>query len=659
MCGFAGFLDDIGCRIGADVGGKLLTAMASTLRHRGPDDGGYWYKEASGIGLGHRRLSILDLSSAGHQPMISESGKYVIVFNGEIYNHLTLREELSSHGVKADWKGHSDTETLLTCFEVWGVEPTVRRCIGMFSFAVWCTEDNSLFLGRDRLGEKPLYYGWQDRKGSRSFLFGSELKALKLHPNFLGVIDRGALCLMMRHGYIPVPYSIYRGISKLPPGCLLRVSLLDPEPEIWPYWSVEDVAANGVRNPFTGTEDEAVDNLEHLLKEAIQRQMISDVPVGAFLSGGIDSSTIVALMQAQSLTPIKTFSIGFNESEYDEAIYAKAVAKHLGTEHVEMYVTPEQALSVIPLLPKLYDEPFADSSQIPTFLVSQLAHKDVKVSLSGDAGDELFCGYNRYQLASNLWRKLNKIPLPIRWVMGRFLISISLQWWNHIIGKIPGCSQYQNPGDKIHKGAAVVASKTVDELYFGLVSLWPNPELLVINSEEPTSRLLQSRPNLSELDDVQRMMALDALTYLPDDILTKVDRAAMGVSLETRVPFLDPIIFEFAWKLPQKYKLKNKKSKWVLRQVLYRHVPSKLIDRPKMGFGVPIDSWLRGPLKEWAENLIDENRLRREGYFSPELVREKWREHLSGRRNWQHLLWAVLMFQAWLELEIKESSSQV
>lgn len=649
MCGFSGFLggvtfEEFKCK-------HILSEMTKLISHRGPDSDGEWIDLSAKIALGHRRLSILDLSPAGDQPMTSKSGKYVIVYNGEIYNHLALREELSSIEVMPHWSGHSDTETLLACFETWGIENTIMRCNGMFSFAVWCAEDKTLYLGRDRLGEKPLYFGWQDREGSRSFLFGSELKVFKPHPNFLGDIDRDALCLMMRYGYIPAPHSIYKGIHKLPPGNLLKVSLHDPEPKIWPYWSATEVAINGVRNPFSGTEVEAIDSLELLLKDAVKRQMLSDVPLGAFLSGGVDSSTIVALMQAQSLTPIKTFSIGFNESKYDEAVYAKAVAKHLGTEHVEMYVTPEQALSVIPKLATLYDEPFADSSQIPTFLLSELVHKDVKVSLSGDAGDEIFCGYNRYQLVNNLWRKLNKIPLPIRHVVGRLLVSISPQMWDCVVGKIPGFKQYQNVGDKIHKGAAVVSSKTIYELYLGLVSHWPKPELLVISGKEPASNLAEVWSYLTELDEIQRMMVLDSLSYLPDDILTKVDRAAMGVGLETRVPFLDSRIFEFAWKLPQKYKLKNKKTKWILRQVLYRYIPRKLIDRPKMGFGVPIDSWLRGPLKEWAENLIDEDRLRREGFFSPELIRKKWAEHLSGASNWQYQLWNVLMFQIWLENE--------
>jgi asparagine synthase (glutamine-hydrolysing) len=653
MCGFSGFLGNIANYSDDDSLTKLLKNMASTLRHRGPDDSGFWFDKTGCIGINHSRLAILDLSSAGSQPMTSDSGRYVIAFNGEIYNHIFLREKLNKHGVQVKWRGHSDTETLLACFDTWGIEATVKQCVGMFSFAAWCKDENILILGRDRLGEKPLYYGWQDRQGVRCFLFGSELKPLKLHPSFLGSINRDALCLMMRYGYIPAPHSIYTGIFKLQPGCLLSVSLLEPEPKIWPYWSAETTISNCIRNPFSGSQDQAIDSLEYLLTEAIKRQMISDAPIGAFLSGGIDSSTIVALMQAQSTVPIKTFSIGFNESKYDEGVYAKAVARHIGTEHVDLYVTPEQALSVISLMPSLYDEPFADSSQIPTYLLSQLANKVVKVSLSGDAGDELFCGYNRYELVSNLWRTLNKIPIPIRSLMGRFLVLIPPYWWDCMLRKIPVFKKYHNIGDKIHKGASVIASQSIDDLYLGLVSHWQNPEMIVVDGKEPNSNLILNKLNFIGLDDVQRMMALDTVQYLPDDILTKVDRAAMGASLETRMPFLDPEVFEFAWKLPLKYKLRDKKTKWILRQVLYRYVPSDLIDRPKMGFGVPIDSWLRGPLKAWAENLIDEKRLQREGYFCPKLVREKWSEHLSGRRNWQHLLWNVLMFQAWLESEEK------
>ena len=506
-------------------------------------------------------------------------------------------------------------------------------------------------MARDRIGEKPLYYGWQGSGNERVFLFGSELKALKAHSAFAAEIDRGALCLLLRHNYIPAPYSIYQGIAKLEPGCLLSVSLVQPEPRIWKYWDAVDVARAGVAKPFVGTADEAVDALEVLVKDAVRQQMMADVPLGAFLSGGIDSSTVVTLMQAQSSHPVKTFTIGFNEEGYNEAVHAKAVAQHLGTEHTELYVTPQQAMEVIPRLPGLYCEPFADSSQIPTFLVSQLAKQHVTVSLSGDAGDELFCGYNRYQITESLWRKLAIVPTPLCALAAKGITSIAPDKWDGLARFIPGAARYFSLGDKLHKGARVLASRTVGDLYLGIVSHLCNPAEWVINGKEPPTHLQGARPELEGLNDVERMMALDTISYLPDDILVKVDRAAMGVSLESRVPFLDHRIVEFAWSLPLEYKLRDGQTKWPLRQVLNRHVPHELIDRPKMGFGVPLQDWLRGPLRDWAEELLSEARLQRDGYFHPMPIRQMWVEHLSGRRNWMALLWNVLMFQAWLDAE--------
>jgi asparagine synthase (glutamine-hydrolysing) len=645
MCGFAGFLSQNTLR----PVDELLKRMADKISHRGPDASGYWHDDEQHIGLAHRRLSIVDLSAAGHQPMQSASGRYQIAFNGEIYNHTLLRESLAQSFPALLWRGHSDTETLLAGIDCWGIQGTVERLIGMFAFAVWDRQTHTLTLARDRAGEKPLYYGWQ----GGTFLFGSELKALCVHPAFQKQIDRGALSLFLRHGYIPSPYSIYQGVSKLQPGCLLTVSLQRPEPEMSRYWSGAEIAKSGVANGFGGSPGEAVDSLEVLLKDAVRQQMMADVPLGAFLSGGVDSSTVVALMQAQSSRPVKTFTIGFHENGYNEAEHAVLVAKHLGTDHTELYVSAEQAMAVIPRLPVLYDEPFADSSQIPTFLVSQLARQQVTVSLSGDAGDELFCGYNRYQLTHKLWSRLARVPLPLRTLAARALTSVSPNAWNRLMsaagGLLPhgaGAAQF---GDKVHKGAGVLASDSADALYRGLVSSWHDPASVVINGREPPTLLSGNPPDLQGLDDVQRMMALDLLTYLPDDILVKVDRAAMGVSLETRVPFLDHRVVETAWRLPLEMKLREGQNKWILRQVLYRHVPQALIERPKMGFGVPIDSWLRGPLRQWAEELLDESRLKKEGYFHPTEIRRKWREHLSGQRNWQHQLWSVLMFQAWLE----------
>jgi asparagine synthase (glutamine-hydrolysing) len=647
MCGLAGFLG--GASFGASsVLLSLLSKMSGQIIHRGPDDAGYWHDAEGKIGLGHRRLSILDLSPAGHQPMHSPSGRYVIAFNGEIYNHLDLRRELE---VKEEfaWRGHSDTETLLAGFDVWGIRQTVERTTGMFAFAVWNNASRVLTLARDRLGEKPLYYGWQGTGSNRAFLFGSELKALKAHPAFSAQIDRGALCLLLRHNAIPAPYSIYEGISKLNPGCMLSISLDRPEPQISQYWSLPEMARAGMAKRFSGSAEAAVDQLDELLKDAVRQQMVADVPLGAFLSGGIDSSAVVALMQTQSKRPVKTFTIGFDDAGYNEAVHARAVAKHLGTDHTELYIQPQQARDVIPRLPTLYCEPFSDSSQIPTFLVSQLARQHVTVSLSGDAGDELFAGYNRYQMTDRLWHCLVRIPKPVRSLLARGITSVSPGWWDRLARFIPGASRYRVFGDKLHKGAGVLASGSVDELYLGLASHQTRPVSWVIGGHEPLTKLTGLQPALEGLSPVERMMVLDSISYLPDDILVKVDRAAMGVSLESRVPFLDHRVVEFAWTLPLDYKLRDGQTKWLLRQVLYRYVPKELIERPKMGFGIPLDAWLRGPLREWAEALLDEARLKREGYFHPAPIREKWIEHLSGGRNWSHHLWDVLMFQAWLE----------
>jgi asparagine synthase (glutamine-hydrolysing) len=647
MCGFAGFIGNDANLLSSDWD-TLLCKMGQVIQHRGPDDSGIWKDIDAGVGLTHRRLSILDLTAAGHQPMASASERFIIVFNGEIYNHLDLREELERSGITQNWRGHSDTETLLAGFDYWGIHTTAQKTRGMFAFAVWDKLDHTLTLGRDRVGEKPLYYGWQ----GNSFLFGSELKALKVHPAFRAEIDRNALTLLMRYGYIPAPYSIYQGIKKLLPGTLLTVSLQQREESVQPFWDFQQVVRDGLTNPFVGSTVEAVDKLEHLLRSAVEQQMISDVPLGAFLSGGVDSSAIVALMQAQSSRPVKTFSIGFHEANYNEATYAKAVAKHIGTDHTELYVTAEQAMAVIPQIPVLYDEPFADSSQIPTFLVSQLARQHVTVSLSGDAGDELFGGYNRYILGQQLWGKLSHIPVGLRLLVAKMIVSVPISMWNHLLGpvqKLIHLLAHTNIGDKLHKGAAVMSAKTSMDLYHLLVSLWHNPENLVINAIEPHTLLATASQQLQADNSIHQMMALDTLTYLPDDILVKVDRAAMGVSLETRVPLLDHRVIEFAWQLPLSMKLNSQQSKWILRQVLYRYVPKELIERPKMGFGVPIDVWLRGPLRDWAESHLSVERLSQEGYFNVPMIREKLEEHLSGRRNWAYHLWNVLMFQLWLD----------
>ncbi|GAA0227921.1 asparagine synthase (glutamine-hydrolyzing) [Castellaniella daejeonensis] len=655
MCGLVGFLGGGRGRDARETA-AILERMADAIVSRGPDDAGIWSDGAAAIGLAHRRLSILDLSAAGHQPMAGPSGRHVIVFNGEIYNHLDLRRELEQSGLAPGggqgWRGHSDTETLLAGFAAWGIRATVQRCIGMFAFAVWDTQARVLTLGRDRLGEKPLYYGWQGAGDAACFLFGSDLKALRAHPLCAAEVDRDALCLLMRHNYIPAPHSIYCGISKLPAGCLLTVSLEQRAPRVDAYWSLAETAVSGVREPFTGSDPEAIDALEDLLKSAVRQQMLADVPLGAFLSGGIDSSAVVALMQAQSERPVKTFSIGFHEPGYNEAEHALAVARHLGADHTELYVTPQEAQDVIPLLPDLYSEPFADASQIPTFLVSQLARRHVTVSLSGDAGDELFAGYGRYLRNSRHWDRIARVPLGLRKLAAGGIRALPPGAWNTMLGPLspvlPGSLGAAPVGEKLHQGARKLSARRIDDLYLQSISRW-EPEGLVIGGREPQT-CLRGRPlPLEGLDDVQRLMVLDALVYLPDDILVKVDRAAMGVSLESRVPFLDHRVVEFAWRIPQSMKLRDGATKWILRQVLYRHVPRELIERPKKGFSVPVGHWLRGPLQDWAESLLDESRLRREGFFDPAPIRRTWAEHLSGRRNAQYPLWGVLMFQAWLE----------
>ena len=649
MCGFAGFF---GGYWPNEAASKYLKSMTDVIANRGPDSDGQWLDENACLGLGHRRLSIVELSPAGDQPMTASSGRYVLAFNGEIYNHLDLRQELTRFGVPPNWRGQSDTETLLAGFDVWGVKATVEKSIGMFAFSVWDRQARVLTLARDRLGEKPLYYGWQGSGRSAVFLFGSDLNALRAHPQFNDRINRDALCLFMRHSNIGGQHSIYEGVHKLLPGTLLTVSQAAPEPVLQTYWSNAAVAQCGIGQRFNGTATEAVDALEVLLKDAVRRQMVADVPLGAFLSGGIDSSTVVALMQAQTDRPVKTFSIGFHEAGYNEANHAKAVATHLGTDHTEMYVTSAQTLDVIPNLPRIYSEPFADPSQIPTFLVSQLARRHVTVSLSGDGGDELFGGYNRYSFSASLWQRLSAIPMPVRRLLAEMLIRLSPQSLNRVAAHTPLALRWANVGDKLHKGAGIMTARSAAELYRSMVSSWLRPDDVVLGGVEPSLMLNQAISAPTGLAAIERMMLLDLQSYLPDAILTKVDRAAMGVSLETRVPLLDHRVVEFAWRLPMEYKLRKENkhhvTKWALRQVLFRHVPKSLVERPKMGFGVPIDSWLRGPLRPWAEDLLSESRLKREGYFSPAPIRQKWTEHLSGQRNWQDQLWCVLMFQAWL-----------
>jgi asparagine synthase (glutamine-hydrolysing) len=648
MCGLAGFFDAQVQRT-ADELRSIGATMTATLAHRGPDDALVWADGAAGVVLGFRRLAIIDLSAAGRQPMESASGRYVIVFNGEVYNFAALRKELGNSGAAPTFRGHSDTEVMLAAIETWGLENAVKRFIGMFAFALWDRRGRILHLVRDRLGVKPLYYGWV----GGTLLFGSELKTFRAFPGFRGEIDRNALALFMRHGYIPAPHSVYRGVFKLPAATILTAGAGESSAIPKPYWSAKTVAEQGVAQPLAVSTAEATEQLDLLLRDAIGLRMIADVPLGVFLSGGIDSSIVVALMQVQSSRPVRTFTIGFHEDGYNEAHYAKEVARHLGTDHTELYVTPEEAHAVIPRLPMLYDEPFADSSQIPTFLVSALARRHVTVSLSGDGGDELFGGYNRYFWAQDIWSRIRWVPRTVRAGASRALAALSPQTWDRVFERmgplVPRRARLRNPGEKVSKLAGILEVDSPERLYWALVSQWKDPASVVLDACESPTALTRQGDWANLANFTQRMMYLDLITYLPDDILTKVDRASMGVSLEAREPLLDHRLVEFAWRLPLRLKVRGGEGKWILRQVLYRYVPRSLIERPKAGFGVPLDAWLRGPLRQWAEALIDEGRLRREGFFDPAPIRAKWVEHLSGRRNCQHYLWNVLIFQAWHE----------
>ncbi len=656
MCGIAGFFLKAPSQDDAQLS-SIALAMAKTIAHRGPDGEGVWVDSDVGCAMAHRRLAIIDITPTGAQPMQSSCGRYVMTFNGEIYNFLDLKREIEHHSSQFEWRGSSDTEVLLAGIALWGLEETLCRAIGMFALALWDRAERRLSLARDRIGEKPLYYGLS---GS-DFVFASELKALRAYPRPPSEINRDAVALYLRHNYIPAPYSIYKGIFKLPPATVIHVSAQAvrqhelPEPRC--YWSFDEAIRRGIESPFSGSDTDAVNALEELLGNAVARQMISDVPLGAMLSGGIDSSTIVALMQRNSQIPVKTFTIGFHEKEFNEAAHAKAVAQHLGTDHHELYVTPEQALEVIPTLPSLYDEPFGDSSQIATTLVSQLARTKVTVALSGDGGDELFGGYNRYLWAERVWDTIGWVPAPIRRIVSTSMEHIP-PWvvnsaWALAKPVVPLRLRYNSVSDKFQKIADLVKTKSQSDLYLQLVSHWKDPSQIVIDGRERTAFSGWGMYSGSTLSFRHQMMRLDSLTYLPDDILVKVDRAAMSVGLETRVPMLDHRVVEFAWSLPQEMKVRGADTKWLLRQLLYRHVPQFMVERPKMGFGVPIGSWLRGPLRAWAEALLSEERLKREGLFNPAPIRQCWLDHLAGEQNWEYYLWDILMFQSWLETQLQ------
>ncbi|MFN2566823.1 MAG: asparagine synthase (glutamine-hydrolyzing) [Gemmatimonadaceae bacterium] len=651
MCGITGLLYDRG-KQAAHEAAAIVARMTGCVHHRGPDDEGVWLDPDAGVAFGHRRLSVIDLSPEGHQPMLSASGRFAITYNGEIYNYEAIRRELESAGAAPAWRGHSDTEVMLAAVEQWGVHGALERFNGMFAFALWDRSQQVVYLARDRIGEKPLYYGWL----GDSFVFASELKALRRHPAWTGEIDPRAVALFMQRAYVPAPYSIHAGIRKLRPGVVLvlpwRGGRAAASPAETAYWSARAIAEAGSRSPFRGTVGDAEQELDRLLRDAVALRMAADVPLGAFLSGGVDSSVVVALMQAQSARPVRSFAIGFTEESYDEARHARTVAAHLGTDHTELYVTPAEATDVIPRLPTMYDEPFADSSQIPTYLVSALARRHVTVSLSGDGGDEVFGGYNRYVWGRAIWRRTNWMPRPLRGAIARSLSLLSAESLDAIASSldpvIPARLRVRRPGEKLHKLAAVLGAVDAAGMYEGLTTHW-DPSTRLVRGAGALAAARAEDPAPAQLPDlVSTMMYMDLVGALPDDMLVKVDRASMAVSLEARVPLLDHRVVEFAWTLPVSMKIRDGEGKWLLRKVLDRYVPRAYVDRPKTGFEVPIGAWLRGPLRDWAESLLDERRIREAGLLDATQVRQRWRDHLSGDGDWRHHLWDVLMFQSWL-----------
>ena len=664
MCGLTGLL----CSEPASDVTRQVTKMTGQLISRGPDDEGVWAED--GIGLGHRRLAILDLSVAGAQPMHSDCGRYVLAYNGEIYNHLDMRHALEAEGATRSWRGQSDTETLLAAIAHWGLDQALCRAHGMFALAIWDRAEKRLSLARDRMGEKPLYWGW----AGKDLVFGSELKALRAHPDCPHEVCREALAQYLRFMYVPAPRSIHPGLYMLEPGTILTVDHAPPSARpkdpirpgerhgslsIRRYWDLNAEITAGAHDPIED-EEEAVSTLGRVLSGAVKRQMISDVPLGTFLSGGVDSSAIIALMQSQSDRPVQTFTIGFDEAAFDESPHAAAVAEHLGTDHTKFRVTDADARDVIPDLPQIYDEPFADSSQIPTYLVCRAARQHVTVALSGDGGDELFGGYNRYIHGPGLWRRISRLPPPMRRLAGQTVQTLPEHAWDRVgaaYNRIRAASAgISNLGTKAHRlGERLRLTNSLDDLHRNMASTWIEPEELIKgNIVEPSSQLDDPLPEFGADGTAMRMMVQDMRSYLPDDILCKVDRAAMGISLETRTPFLDPDVIALAMRLPLRMKIRDGQGKWALRQVLYQHVPRELIDRPKVGFAIPIGLWLRGPLRDWAEDLLSYKRLSDEGFFNPDIIRGIWTDHLSGSRDYSAKLWAVLMFQAWYAAQVNE-----
>jgi asparagine synthase (glutamine-hydrolysing) len=662
VCGIAGLLTR------GRVDPALAAAMAGSLAHRGPDDQGIWTDQQGGIAFAHRRLSIVDLSAAGHQPMASKDGRWVLSYNGEIYNHAALRAELeATGGALGEWAGHSDTETLVECIAAWGLEAALAKSVGMFAISLWDHKERRLLLARDRFGEKPLYYGWV----GGDFAFASELKALRLHPRFANPIDRRALSLYAERGYVPAPLSIYRDIYKLEPGCILTVSAdaagaapSDPSAadgkgggvRLDRYWSYRETVAQGLSDPIAD-EGEALERLEAVLAEAIGGQAIADVPVGAFLSGGIDSSTVVALYRKYSSGTVRTFTIGFEDPAYNEADHARAVAAHLGTDHHERIVTVREAQALIPDLPTIYDEPFADSSQIPTHLVSRFAREQVTVALSGDGGDELFGGYNRYVQAARLWGQLKRLPAPLRAAAGAGFGTMPPSAWNSLSSLLPGGRRPPHFGTKVQKAFRTMgAAGSLEAVFTSFVGEWSGEGSPVLGGGEAPAACGFDLDIGVAAPDAVRMMYCDALSYLPDDILCKVDRAAMAVSLETRVPFLDHRVAALAARIPAAMKIQSGRGKHILRQLLYREAPQALFERPKTGFGIPVGDWIRRPLRPWAESLLDPSRLAAEGWFDAARVQRRWSRHLRGEADSTAALWGVLMFQSWLDRQAEVSS---
>ena len=642
MCGIVGILSRVsGCHSIEDT----IALMADTLAARGPDSSGYWIDPTHTLALGHRRLSILDLSTSGNQPFHSHCGRYVLVYNGEIYNRLELRSQLEAQGLAPPWRGTSDTEILISAFSAWGLIETLQRSRGMFAIALWDRAQHELILVRDRIGEKPIYYGFT----GHDFVFASQLKAIRAHPASDLAVDHSALSLMIRHGYVPAPYSIYRNIYKLRPGYLLRVrldcSLNEPEP----WWDFSAAVHQSFLDYPIGGVAHTIDELDNVLSASIADQIDADVPIGALLSGGIDSSIVVALMQKLSNRPVRTFTVGFNESDYDESRSAMSVSKALGTDHTELFVNSNQALELIPRLPDIYDEPFADSSQVPTILISSLTKQHVTVCLSGDGGDELFAGYNRYLWASKVWRRLNHLPFRLRRLFSLSIYGLPASFINYPLSVVnnilPHSLRVSNPTDKFLKLISVLSVSSPSDLYFHLISQW-HGKLPLIGISEPTWLASDPArwPLLPSLTEC--MMAVDTLTYLPDDILVKLDRASMYHSLEMRVPFLDPRVISFAWKLPLDQKIRYGQGKWLLRELLHRYLPKEIMDRPKQGFAVPIDLWLRGPLRDWAEDLLSPASLSLDSLLDPRPIRKKWDDHMAGKNN-HHALWNILMYQSW------------